>query len=266
MSTAETAAPDSKAAEDGFELEVRRRGSGSPPVLFLHGFEGPRLEQDYIEGLAREREVVAPIHPGYGVGERPVWVDSVSDLALLYLEFLEQHDLRDVVLVGPSLGGWIAAEMAVWRPERIGALILVDALGIRIGDTTDRDIADVYALDHEGRRELLYHDVTKAGPALDELSLEELELAMRGEDAMAFYTWEPYMCNPKLRRRLGTIQIPTLVVWGEEDGLVSTEYGRAYAEAIPGAELVTIPAAGHYPAVEQPERFLTTVERFLSDR
>jgi pimeloyl-ACP methyl ester carboxylesterase len=246
-------------------LEWFEGGSGDSPVLLLHGMSGLDVGRPYLGALAGSRRVIAPMHPGYGDSERPDWLDSVGDLAHFYLELLEQLDLRDVTLIGHSLGGWIAAEMATWRRERLGRLVLVDSVGIRVGGRLERDVVDIFTVTWQERAALTFHFPESARRPLEEYSPVEIERYMRAEEATALYTWEPYMCDPKLRRRLAAIDIPTLVVWGREDGLVSEGYGRVFADAIPGSRFEVVSEAGHYPQIDQPERFGELVEAFIAD-
>lgn len=245
-------------------LEWWEAGSGDPPMLLLHDGHGFTPDAEYVTQLAAARRVLAAQHPGWGGSERPEWLDTISDLSHFYLELLERENLTDVTLVGFSLGGWIAAEMAAWRPQRIGRLVLVDAVGIRIGGRTDRDVADIFAVAREQRTKLEFVNPTAAGPAPAEQSDAALLRLLQAEEATALYCWEPYMCNPKLRRRLAGVMLPTAVIWGAGDQIVSTLYGRAYAEAFPNGELSIIDGAGHLPHIEQPRQFCALVESFVS--
>ena len=245
-------------------VEWWESGTGDPPMLLMHGGNGFSPAPPYVEMLARSRRVMAAQHPGYGDSERPEWMDTVSDLAHFYLELLEHEGLEDVTLVGFSSGGWIAAEMAVWRPERIGRLVLVDAVGIRVGGPTDRDIFDIFSVPREERARIGFVDPSMAGLAADELSDEQLARLIQAEQTSALYYWEPYMCNPKLRRRLGAVKIPSAVIWGASDRMVTPDYGRAYAEALPGAEFSVVDGSGHCPYIEQAEEFCRLVDSFVS--
>jgi pimeloyl-ACP methyl ester carboxylesterase len=245
-------------------LEWWEAGSGDPPMLLLHDDYGFSSAAPYATRLAASRRVIAAQHPGWGDSERPGWIDTVSDLAHFYLELLEQEDLTDVTVVGFSLGGWIAAEMAAWRPARIGRLVLVDAVGIRIGDRTDRDIADIFAVARDQRATLEFVDPAVAGPKPEEMSDTDLIRLLQAEEATTVYGWQPYMCNPKLRRRLASVTVPTAVLWGAGDQVVTPAYGQAYADALPHAELSIIEDAGHLPHIEQPQRFCELVESFVS--
>jgi pimeloyl-ACP methyl ester carboxylesterase len=246
------------------ELEWRELGAGEPPILLLHGARGFSADDLLLSALAEGRRVIAPSHPGYGETARPDWMDSVSDLAHFYLELIEQCDLRDVTVIGCSIGGWIAAEMAAWRRERIGRMVLIDPVGIRIGGPTDRDIADIFAISPDEHVALTFHDPVHAGPPLAELPPDEILRRMRGEEATAMYCWEPYMCNPKLRRRLASVNVPTLIIWGAHDGVVAVDYGRAFAESVPDARFEVVADAAHWPHIEQPGVVVRHIETFIS--
>jgi pimeloyl-ACP methyl ester carboxylesterase len=239
-------------------------GAGAP-ILVLHGAGGLPPDAAFLELLAAHGRVIAPTHPGYGRSVLPEWIDSVDDLAYVYLDLLDALDLRDVTVVGFSMGGWIAAEIAVKSTARIARIVLVDAVGIKISDRLTRDIVDMFAMDPGELNRISYHDVSKA-LNVNGLSDEALEIVARNREAAALYLWEPYAHNPKLTRRLHRIDVPVLVLWGESDGFVKPSYGRAYAELIPGARFETIPAAGHAPQYEQPEDFVNRVVRFLGER
>jgi pimeloyl-ACP methyl ester carboxylesterase len=165
--------------------------------------------------------------------------------------------------MGFSMGGWVAAEIAVHTTHRLSRLILVDAVGIKPGNRDTRDIADIFALPDAEVAKLLYYDASQA-PQSTALSEAQATALAANRLAHAFYTWDPYMHNPRLRYRLHRIDVPTLLIWGSHDGLVSTAYAEAYCQMIPGAQLVVIPEAGHLPQVEQPERFLDHVLSFTT--
>jgi pimeloyl-ACP methyl ester carboxylesterase len=247
---------------DDTTLHALDRGDGQP-MLLLHGGGGPSSVRDVVECMSASARVIAPTHPGFAGTPRPEWLDSIDDLAYLYLDLLQRDDLRDVTVVGFSLGGWIAAEMAVRDCSRIGRLVLVDAVGIRVGGREDRDIADVFALHRDEVRRLMFHDPSLA-TRLEAMNPVAIDAIAYNEEAMVLYGWEPYMHNPKLRRRLARIQAPALVVWGVSDGIVTPEYGRAYAQSIPAASFELIDAAGHAPQLEQPERLSELIIEFAA--
>jgi pimeloyl-ACP methyl ester carboxylesterase len=255
---------DATSQRSTIDYEVLGPETGHP-VLWLHGLYGPSYDMPVVERLAERYRVIVPTFPGFAHSERPDECDTADDLVHLCLGLLEAEGVQDATVVGCSFGGWIAAEAAVWRPERIGRLILVDALGIRVGGPTDRDIADIFVVGFEKRRALLFHQPLKGGPLPPDLSEEELMARLRSEEASVVYGWEPYMCNPKLRQRLRSVAMPACVIWGEEDRIVSTSYGRAFAEALPNSSFELLPNAGHNAHVEEPDAFLHVVERFIAE-
>ncbi len=246
----------------GVELQLARAGSGAPLLLLDSGFSFPH---DLSTRLASRFQVIAPVHPGFDGARRPDQIDTVDDLAYLYLDLLKQIDLRDVTIVGLSMGGWVAAEIAVRSSERIGRLVLVDSLGIKVSDRETPDIADMFAIYEEDLMRLLFRDPERFKIDARALSEQALAHVVENRAALALYIWEPYAHNPKLLGRLGRIDRPTLVIWGANDGLVKPDYGRNFAAAIPGAAFEVIPDCGHLPQVEQPARLAERIIAFAAD-
>ncbi len=244
-------------------LEVEESGKGRP-LLFLHPGEGLQPTRPWLDRLAANHRVIAPHHPGFGRSALPDWIGSVDDLAYLYLDLAAQLDLQGAVLVGNCFGGWVAAEMAVRNTRHFAGLLLVDPLGIKVGGVLDRDITDMHAIPRAEFLRLAWADPGKG--EIDYTSLSDAELAgvARGRESLAVFGWKPYMHNPRLKNWLHRIDIPTHLIWGEQDGIVSTAYGEAWKAAIRGATLETIPHAGHYPHWEQPDRFSSCVNAFTA--
>jgi pimeloyl-ACP methyl ester carboxylesterase len=248
----------------GIGIDVTTVGKGRP-LLFLHGTEGPTFPSDeYLHELARDFRVIAPWHPGFGGSDLPKHFRKVDDLAYFYLDLAEQLNLRDAVLVGSAFGGWIAAEMMVRSPDRFSHLVLVDAFGVKVGDRETRDIVDMYAVSRSELARLTYVDKKFQDTDLSSWSIEDLTKVARGRESLAFFGWQPYMHNPQLKNWLHRINLPTLVLWGEEDKVVSRDCGRAYTESIPQAKFELISDAGHYPHVEQPKIFADKVLKFIT--
>src|SRR5712691_7800861 len=222
---------------DGLTVRIDERGSGRP-MLVLHGGGGPQSVSSFAEALSTRAHVLAPVHPGFAGEPRPEWFNGVDDLALTYLELLERLDLRDVMVIGSSIGGWIAAEMAVRDTTRLSSIVLVDATGIQVDG---HEIADVFPLTPYELSALSFHNPAafRIDPAT--LSPEQVAAIVGNFQALGVYGREPGMRDPKLRRRLGRVRIPALVVWGESDGVVDPDYGRAYAQSLPNARFKLIP-------------------------
>lgn len=251
-------------AINGVALELVERGKGRP-LLFLHpGHPSGRLDPKapVLELLSEGTRVLAPTHPGFGSTPAPRELTTIDDLAYLYLDLLDTLDLRDLVVVGVSIGGWIAAEMAVKSTERMSALVLANAVGIKPSDRETRDIADIYAVTDKQLAELVWADPVRMAPNPKALPESELIAMARSRESTGRYAWSPYMHNPKLKGRLHRVRIPTLVLWGTADRVTKVEYGRSYTEAIPGATFETIEGAGHFPHLEQPQAFARAVSAF----
>lgn len=242
-------------------------GKQLPAVLILHGAEGAGPLQQLQNDLASDYRVLLPSHPGFDMSPRPSWMDSIEDLAFFYLDLLKQLKLNNVNVIGFDIGGWIAAEMAVRNCQHLHSLTLVDSVGIKVSPRDIADIADVFTVSPETVSGLQWHDPAKA-PKFEpkEMPDEELETLLCNQEMTTFYTWRPFMHNPKLLGRLPRIEAPTMVVWGESDKVVTPDYGKAFAKAIPGATFAMIEKAGHFPHLEQKESFTQTVKQFLANQ
>jgi pimeloyl-ACP methyl ester carboxylesterase len=244
----------------GLEVDVVRKGSGQP-LLLLHGGGGPIAAMPFVDKLAKKFEIIAPTHPGFGGSNIPDSFDRIDDLVYLYLDLLDELDLNDVVLMGFSMGGWTATELATMNSTRLSKLILVDSVGVKTGGREDRDIADIFAMTGEEIAKIMFHDPSKA-PNLNDLSDEQLQIMAANRMALGVYTWDPFMHNPKLPQRLHRIKIPTHFIWGASDGVVTVDYGQKFCNLIDGATMTVIEKAGHAPQAEQPDAFVEAVFGF----
>jgi pimeloyl-ACP methyl ester carboxylesterase len=256
-----------KVALQGLTLETLEGGQGEP-LLVLHDQEYLNTGWPYLDRLAEHFAVMAPSHPGFGQSTLPEHFDSIDDVVYAYLDLLREKS--GVRLVGMGLGGWIAAEIAVHCSHDLKSLVLVDAVGIKTGGPTERDVADNFIMDAAAFLQASWHDPEAGAKVMKlpepDLPEEDIITLLRNRQTTALFTWKPFMHNPKLRQRLGRITIPTLVVWGDSDGIVTPDYGRAYSGGIPGAKFSLIHNAGHYPYLEQPEAFDATVLPFLMEK
>jgi pimeloyl-ACP methyl ester carboxylesterase len=260
-----SADPVTSITVSGVRVELIERGTGKP-LLFLHPGIGIEPTAAVLDRLAAHRRVLAPVHPGFGRSEQPRSFDTVDDLAYFYLDLLDQLDLRDTVVVGVSFGGWIAAEMAIKSTARTSHLVLANAVGIKVGDRETRDIVDIWAIPEPEFVKLAYFDPAVGTRDYKAMPDHEVLAAARNREATARYAWSPYMHDPKLRGRLHRIRVPTLLLWGSADRILSESYGRAYAAAIPGARFEPIERAGHFPHLEQPQAFADKVFAFVDGR
>ncbi len=257
------------------ELEVLRAGSETAdPLLLIHGVNPISPKAAFVHQLAQSYYVIAPSHPGFGASPRPPDFDTMYDLVNLYLEVLDNLPGQEVTVIGFGFGGWIAAELAVAGHPRLHRLILVDAVGIKIGGREQRDIVHMFNTSPTELNQRSWHDPAKRPVGVyglgwqatisDDMSDTEMVTLARNWDALCLFAWRPHMFNPQLKNWLYRISAPTLLLWGENDRIVSSDYGRHYARLIPGALFETIPDAAHHPELEQPAAFVARVEAFLS--
>ena len=242
------------------ELTVTKHGEGHP-VLLLHGGGGPLTVTPWADRLAgaEPAHVLTPVHPGFNATPRPAALDSVAALALTYVNLLEALDLEDVTVVGNSIGGWIAAEMAVLGSPRVSSYVLVDAVGIEV---PGHPVADFFSLTPAELAERSYHDPATYG--IDPAKLPPAaRAAMLGNRAAIQVYAGQAMTDPTLTGRLRAVTTPALVVWGEADRIGDPDFGRAFAAAIPGAEFTLLAQAGHLPQIEAYDKFLPPLVEFL---
>lgn len=232
------------------------------PVLLLHGGGGPATVAGLGAHLARTGHVLTPTHPGWDGTPRPDSCAGVGDLAVAYLELLKERGLRDVLVVGSSLGGWIGAEMAVRDTAGlITGLVLIDAAGVLV---EDEPMTDFFTLDARGVAEHSFHDPDRfyVDPAV--LPVEQLAARRANMATMRVIAGDPYMHNPGLLARLADVRVPALVLWGESDRVFTPGYGAAYAAAFADARFEVIPKAGHLPQIEQPEATFAAIDAYRS--
>ena len=253
---------------NGARLELIDRGSGGGgrPILFLHPHIGLDPSAPVLELLAEGGRLIAPSHPGFGHSERPAGITTVEDLAYFYLDVMDQLDLRDAVLVGVSLGAWIAAAIAVKTTARMARLVLANPVGIKTRDRETRDMLDIFAMLESEFIDKAFADPATGRRDYRSMTEDELTVAARNRESTALYAWSPYMHDPKLIGRLHRINIPTLVLWGARDRLIDASYGRAFCAAVPGARFELIEHAGHFPHIEQPKEFADRVLAFADVR
>jgi pimeloyl-ACP methyl ester carboxylesterase len=243
-------------------IELKRRGNG-PPLLLLPGEEALEADAPLVERLATDHEVLILSPPGFERSHRPGWIVGVDDISYLYLEVLDKLKLTELRVIGCSLGGWIAAEMATKDDGRFSKLVLAAPYGIKVGGPMDRDIADIWTLPPQEVTARKWFNPEKGKRDFNAMSGDELAIVARNIESFARFCWQPYMHNPQLRHRLRRIGVPTLLVWGAYDGIVTSDYGRAYCEMIPGATMTVIDKAGHLPQIEQPDAFMAALAGFL---
>ena len=233
---------------DDCRLVVRRVGRGRP-LLWLHGTDGLAEWPAMIDRLAERHDVIAPDHPGFGESTIPGWMGDISDLAYLYLDLMQKLGLESVDMVGHSLGGWVALEMAVRQTQRMASLALIAPAGIHVKGQTK---SDIFMIDPDEQARLSYADPGLAEAAAARASASKnQEVAIANRVASARFGWNPRFHNPRLERWLHRVDVPTLILWGKEDRIFSPGHAEAFVRAIPGSRLAMIERAGHLPHVER---------------
>ena len=256
---------------NGVAVEMLRGGAG-PPLLYLHSAGAELAWLPFHELLARDFTLLAPAHPGFGASEGLERIDTIEDLVFHYLDLLDALGLDRVDVVGTCLGGWIATELAVRHPHRIGRLALIGAVGLHVPGAP---IADLFMLSqradfgkHTDLRSLLFRE-PEAPVALEMFpdryaTLPEEVLRYQCLTFAARIGWNPpYFYDRKLRPRLRRITVPTLILWGRQDRFVPLAHADALHEGIKGSRLVVLDGAGHCVWLEQPEACAKLVTEFL---
>lgn len=249
----------SESFADGLTVRFDERENSGRPMLILHGGGGPQTVLSIAAGLSRAH-VLVPTHPGFAGEPRPEWFNSIDDLAFAYLELLERLNLRDVLVIGSSVGGWIASTMALRdTTQLISGLVLVNGVGIQVDG---HPVPDVSTLAPDKLAALSFHN--PAAFRVDPSTITPEQIAARKANTETLYVYDSERLggDPKLQRRLRHVKIPVLVAWGESDRVADLEYGRVYAQSFPNARFEPIPEAGHLPQIEQPERLLNLVRKF----
>jgi pimeloyl-ACP methyl ester carboxylesterase len=229
--------------------------------LLLHGGGGPQTVAPFAALLAERgtATVFSPVHPGFDGTSRPDWLNDVPTLAQVYVRLLDALDLHDVQVVGNSIGGWIAAEMAILGSERVSSVTLLNAVGIQV---PGHPIADTFPLTPVELSRLSFHDPAKFRFDPTALTEEQRAVMAANRATLQVYSGPHAMADPTLADRLAEVAQPTLVAWGASDRVVDADYGRAYAAAIPAADFRLLAGTGHMPQVETPEELLPVVLEF----
>jgi pimeloyl-ACP methyl ester carboxylesterase len=241
---------------------IRMFGSGEgAAVLFLHGGAGLSVWTPFFQQLAKGHRLIVPEHPGFGQSDNPDWLKSVSDLALFYLDLIDEMGLGQVHLVGNSFGGWIAAELAVRDAARLKTLTLIGPSGLT------PPAADIFRWSHEESTRNLFHNQAIAERLLSQPpSLEQLAGQLKNQTTVARLGGDPCLYNPDLKRWLHRIKLPVHIVWGAQDRLSPPATAAAWADELADATVTIIPEAGHLPHAEKVDLTGPAVSGFLANR
>jgi len=243
----------------GVKMHLSRAGSGAP-LLVLHHDIGTLERLPFYDALAQRFDLLVPHHPGYGKSERPAWMRSVRDVAVMYRWLLADLGIAQASLVGLGFGGWIAAEMATMAPRDIGRLVLVGAMGLK---PPEGDILDQALLSYIDYARAGFHTAEGFAAAYGaEPSTDQLEQWDICREMNFRIAWKPYMYSQTLPHLLGGVRAPALVVWGDHDTVVPSSAGRLYASRLPDARLEIVKACGHCVDMEKPEALAALVTSF----
>ena len=245
------------------QVEMFSGGSG-PDLLYLHGAGGNQGWQAFHEELSRTHKVYAPSLPGFNGTSRPGWVSTITDVAHFVQYLTQALGLGQYVLVGSSMGGWVAAEMAAMSQHQLKGLVLIDPVGIK---PKKGEIAEVFMVGANVRAKLRFHDTSQVANYEEyarDLTPEEVNTDHANREMASRLCWRPYMHNPSLPHYLHKVTIPALIVWGRQDAIVPVECGELYQQALGNATLKVIDNCGHSPQIEKPQEFQTIVGEFLS--
>jgi pimeloyl-ACP methyl ester carboxylesterase len=248
---------------NGYDIRVAESGAGVP-VLFLDDVLGPYGKGLATDALAHDHAVSIPVHPGFDGSPLPSWLDNVSDLANFYLDYLDARGSGGVHLVGCGLGGWVAADLATRNTNRLASLTLVAAGGLALRGVPQCDI--FLGADDDVLRKVI-HDPKVADRVIAEtLTADSEDMRLQNQQVSARLMWQPRLHDPDLVKWLHRIDVPTLIVWGENDALYPKPYAAAWRDKIPNARLEMIANCGHLPQVERPDELAKLVSRFIADR
>ncbi len=244
-----------------YPVRVFEAGQGEP-LLFLHSAGGAGLWTEGIDRLSEHFRVLLPDHPGFGPSPLPDWLLGMDDMAFHYVDLLNGLGIdTPISIAGASFGGWVGAEFATFHPELVKKLVLIDAAGLRI---PEHPFPDVFRLAPEKLLPLVFHDFSKAVAVMPkDFGIDTMVQMFHDRSAFARLAWNPYLHNPKLRRRLHHASMPTLVVWGQQDQLIPPVYAEEYKKLLPSAEVAYFDQCGHEPTIEQPDEFARLVVEFL---
>jgi pimeloyl-ACP methyl ester carboxylesterase len=253
-----------KVKVSGTELSIVRGGTGRS-LLVLHDELGYPGWMDWNQALARSHEQIIPMHPGFGVTPEPEWIRNARDLAGFYSIFLNDQKLAPIDVLGFSMGGWIAAEMAAANPGQFRRMILVGPAGIK---PSEGEITDIFQLMAPDQLQATVFDPANT-PEFSRLyggmRPEAFELMEQARAQTARLAWQPFMHNPSLPHLLGIVtELPTLIIWGEQDAMVPVTTAEDYRRAIRGAKVIKFPHCGHRPEIEKTADFIREAESFLA--
>ena len=240
---------------DGCKTHLQRGGRGEP-LLFLHGANGAPVVLPFMEKLAQRFHVLIPEHPGYGKSDEPEWLENIHDIAYFYLDFLKQLNLKKVTVVGSSMGGWIAMEMAVRDTARLKSLVLSSPAGIAAPGVR---AADIFLMAQEDLIKNLFFDEKLAQARLAQP--DDIDISLKNRHTTARLAWEPRLHDPYLPKWLHRIDVPVKIVWGRQDRILPVAFADVYRKLLPKADISIVENCGHLPHAEKPDELVEIICR-----
>ncbi|WP_169457884.1 alpha/beta fold hydrolase [Ottowia thiooxydans] len=246
----------------GVKLRMFRGGHGEP-TLFLHGAAGLSHWTPFFETMSHGFDFIAIEHPGYGKSDSPEWISSIDELATFYLDVIEGLGVERVHLIGSSLGGWLASEIAVRNSALLRSLTLLGPAGLRRDDIpvpdmlswTPQEVTRKAYFDQEIVERILSMDMTD----------EQKQMLAKNRASTARLGGPTGFFNPALEEQLRQLTTPSLVLWGDTDLICPTPYADVWSSALPRVRKVILPRCGHLPHFEQPEETARHIKAFLGE-
>jgi pimeloyl-ACP methyl ester carboxylesterase len=246
----------------GDSIHLESVGSGAP-LLFLRGFDVAFRNDEFLGSLAGSYEIIVPDHPGFGSSDSPIWLKGMGDAAYFYLDLLADLRVGPVHLVGASLGGWLAAEIAVRDLANIRTLTLIGPAGVRRRDTA---IGDPFIRSPERSAQAMFANAAFAVQMRFPIETDEqIDLHLKNSIGLARLGWQPRLANPELQRWLHRIRVPTCLIWGADDKIIPPEHSAVWLEGLADARLSVIEGAGHLPHIEAPQKVAAAVMSFIHE-
>ncbi len=241
----------------GLKLKVQRAGQGET-LLFLHGAGGSNWSP-MLDALARDFQVIAPEHPGFGRSQIPEWMMGMGDLALFYLDFMEALGLDGVHLAGHSLGGWLTGEIAIRNTSRLKSVTLMAPAGIAVPEAP---FGDIFLWSPEQAARAQFHDQALAEKRL--AVTPDLDIVLQNKAAVARLAWSPRLANPQLAYWIHRIDKPATLVWGRQDKVIPFACHEPWLKGVPGANLFAIDECGHAIHNEKPAQAAAHIAAFCN--
>ena len=243
-------------------LNLHRAGQGAP-ILFLHGAGGISEWTSFFKNLSQTHDVWAPDHPGFGLSDDPSFINNMSDLVIFYLDFLDTHAPKGGFhLVGHSMGGWLAAEIAAQNAQHVNSLTLISSAGLQLEGVPMGDIFIWSA--EESVKKLIFDPIIQEKRLNYQPTPEEAEIIAKNKFTFAKLARQPRLFNPELKNRLNRIKVPAQIIWGEHDGLIPKEYAKLWSKALNTDTCTVLSQCSHSPANEKPLETAHLIKVFIA--